>query len=189
MSESTEQLRRLQILQMVCPIFVTHSVKLLTRLLQQADLGTTRREMISTSDIKKARVQLDGIELQRQVDQRDKSQLAKWASKYRIINTSEPLISLNLVLKFGADLHAEIGDTSGMEGLEDIASGQSHRANLHAMLHPDESQSRVYANHPFPAPSAGRGGGFVGTGGRAGFVPPSTGHVHIPSGPRRYKII
>lgn len=68
-----------------------------------------------------------------------------------------------------------------MEELDDIDSGQSHRANLHAMLHPDGSQPRTYANHPYPTPSAGRGGGVMGKRGRGGFVPaPLKGPADLP---------
>ncbi|KAJ5426800.1 hypothetical protein N7465_001870 [Penicillium sp. CMV-2018d] len=131
MSESAEQLRRMQILQM-------------------ADLGTARREIISTADINNpARTQLSEIESKRLIDQRDEAQLSKWAN-----------------------FHTQIADTHGMEELDEIDSGQSHRANLHAMLHPDGSQPRTYANHPYPTPSAGRGGGVMGKRGRGGFVPP-----------------
>ncbi|KAJ5214421.1 hypothetical protein N7449_001590 [Penicillium cf. viridicatum] len=131
MSESTEQLRRMQIIQM-------------------ADLGTARREMISTADINnQARTQLADIESKRLIDQRDEAQLSKWAN-----------------------FHTQIADTHGMEELDDIDSGQSHRANLHAMLHPDGRQPRTYANHPYPTPSAGRGGGVMGKRGRDCFVPP-----------------
>ncbi|KAJ5608249.1 hypothetical protein N7537_004868 [Penicillium hordei] len=131
MSESAEQLRRMQIIQM-------------------ADLGTARREMISTADINnQARTQLAEIESKRLIDQRDEAQLSKWAN-----------------------FHTQIVDTHGMEELDDIDSGQSHRANLHAMLHPDGRQPRIHTNHPYPTPSAGRGGGVMGKRGRGGFAPP-----------------
>ncbi|KAJ5963538.1 uncharacterized protein N7479_003414 [Penicillium vulpinum] len=131
MAESAEQLRKMQILQM-------------------ADLGSARRDVISTGEFQnQARTQLARIESNRQVDQRDTAQLGKWAN-----------------------LHAEIRDIHGTEELDDIESGQSHRANLHAMLHPNGSQLRTYANHPYPASSAGRGGGVIGKRGRGGFVPP-----------------
>ncbi|KAJ5483469.1 hypothetical protein N7530_002715 [Penicillium desertorum] len=142
---SAEKLRRMQILQM-------------------ADLGTARREKISTADSStQARAHLADIESKRLVDERDKAQLSEWAN-----------------------LHAKIGDTHGMEELNDINSGQSHRANLHAMLHPNGSQPRTYANHPYPAPSAGRGGGVMGRRGRGGFVaPPPSGPANIPPPPTR----
>ncbi|KAJ5373387.1 hypothetical protein N7517_005393 [Penicillium concentricum] len=145
MAESAEQLRKMQILQM-------------------ADLGTARREMISTADLKKeTRTQLANIESKRYLDQRDEAQLSKWAN-----------------------LHTEITDTRGMEELDDINSGQSHRANLHAMLHPNGSQPRTYANHPYPLPSTGRGGGVMGKRGRGGFVaPPPTA---LPPAPTRISI-
>ncbi|KAJ9491088.1 hypothetical protein VN97_g2146 [Penicillium thymicola] len=131
MSESAEQLRRMQSIQM-------------------ADLGTARREMISTADItKQTRTQLAEVESKRLIDQRDEAQLSKWAN-----------------------FHTQVADTHGMEELDDIDSGQSHRANLHAMLHPDRHQPRTYANHPYPTPSVGRGGGVMGKRGRGGFVPP-----------------
>ncbi|KAJ5867401.1 hypothetical protein N7534_001954 [Penicillium rubens] len=142
---SAEKLRKMQILQM-------------------ADLGTARREKISTADsTTQARAHLADIESKRRIDQRDKAQLSEWAN-----------------------LHAKIGDTRGMEELDDINSGQSHRANLHAMLHPNGSQPRTYANHPHPAPSAGRGGGVMGKRGRGGFVPPPpSGPANLPPAPTR----
>lgn len=73
-----------------------------------------------------------------------------------------------------------------MEELDDMNSGQSHRANLHAMLHPKGSQPHTYANHPYPAPSAGRGGGVMGKRGRGGFVPPPpSGPANLPPAPTR----
>ncbi|KAJ5446903.1 Amino acid transporter transmembrane [Penicillium cf. griseofulvum] len=146
MAESAEQLRRMQILQM-------------------ADLGTARREMISTAEFKnEPRTQLAEIESKRYLDQRDEAQLKKWAN-----------------------LHADIGDTRGMEELDDINCGQSHRANLHAMLHPNGNQPRTYANHPYPLPSAVRGDGVMGRRGRGGFVPlPSKGAAALPTGPTRF---
>ncbi|KAJ5502195.1 hypothetical protein N7463_005069 [Penicillium fimorum] len=145
MVESAEQLRKMQILQM-------------------ADLGTARREMISTADLKREpRTQLASIESKRYLDQRDEAQLSKWAN-----------------------LHTEIGDTRGMEELDDIDCGQSHRANLNAMLHPNGSQPRNYANHPYPLPSAGRGGGVMRKRGRGGFVPPRP--AALPPVPTRTSI-
>lgn len=92
-----------------------------------------------------------------------------------------------IVLISGVDLHAEIGDTFGMEGLEDLGAGQSHRAHLHAMLHADGNQPRTYINHPVPASSAGRGGGVMGTRGRGSFPSsPTRAHIDIPRGPQRY---
>ncbi|KAJ5150727.1 uncharacterized protein N7500_010916 [Penicillium coprophilum] len=148
MAESAEQLRKMRILQM-------------------ADLGTARREMISTADLKKeTRTQIVNIESKRYLDQRDEAQLSKWAN-----------------------LHAEIGDTSGMEELDDIDCGQSHRANLHATLHPNGSQPRTYANHPYPLPSAGRGGGVMGKRGRGDFITtPPNGPAALPPVPTRSSI-
>ncbi|OQE36282.1 hypothetical protein PENCOP_c012G06325 [Penicillium coprophilum] len=148
MAESAEQLRKMRILQM-------------------ADLGTARREMISTADLKKeTRTQIANIESKRYLDQRDEAQLSKWAN-----------------------LHAEIGDTRGLEELDDIDCGQSHRANLHATLHPNGSQPCTYANHPYPLPSTGRGGGVMGKRGRGGFVPtPPNGPAALPPASTRTSI-
>lgn len=60
-------------------------------------------------------------------------------------------------------------------------SGQSHRANLNAVMQaaggqrPRSGQAKSHSgakgNHPFPAASSGRGGGVIGTRGRGGFSP------------------
>lgn len=85
MSESAEQLRKMQILQMVISSPTHFFVDLSNQRHQQADLGTARREMISTADIKtQARSQLVDIESKRLMDQRDEAQLSKWASKCQI---------------------------------------------------------------------------------------------------------
>ncbi|KAJ5542155.1 hypothetical protein N7535_004578 [Penicillium sp. DV-2018c] len=145
MSESEEQLRKL-------------------KLLQLADLGTARREKITTSDeYKQAQVQLSAIESQRQIAQRDQAVLNKWAN-----------------------FHNEVADTGGMEGLDDIAAGQSHRANLHAMLHPNGTQPKAYSNLPMNRSSAGRGRGHVRT--RSEIRPsPSPQYVSATPASSRYE--
>ncbi|KAJ5143978.1 uncharacterized protein N7515_002765 [Penicillium bovifimosum] len=98
--------------------------------LMMADLGSARREMITTSDEhRQAQVRIGAIESRRQIAPQDQAQLNKWAN-----------------------LHKEVRDTGGMEGLHDIAAGQSHRANLHAMLHPNGTQPKAYINLPMNAP-------------------------------------
>lgn len=82
-----------------------------------------------------------------------------------------------LKLTNASDLHKTIGDSQNLEGLADIMSGQSHRANLNASIQAAGGQrhsgvqSRANEgpkrHHPLPASSSGRGGGVAWTRGRA----------------------
>ncbi|KAJ5081567.1 hypothetical protein NUU61_009831 [Penicillium alfredii] len=130
--------------------------------LQMADLGTARREFITTTDDKKrqAHLRLEQIEARRASNipgtaaQRDaeqhKEKLAAWS-----------------------DLYKSVADTEGLEHLDDMMHGQSHRAHLTAMLHQGEGQDYSLKetkgskkHHIHPPTSLGRGGGVIGTRGR-----------------------
>jgi hypothetical protein len=128
-------------------------------------------------------VQLSAIESQRQIDRRDQAQLNKWASTYWKIALR---VLFQIELTSVADLHNVIADTGAMEGLDDIAAGQSHRANLHAMLHPNGTQPNTYSNLPTSLPLAGRGGGSMRMRGRPDIPPsPAPRHANVtPASPR-----
>ncbi|RAH74569.1 uncharacterized protein BO66DRAFT_425555 [Aspergillus aculeatinus CBS 121060] len=115
--------------------------------LQMDDLGTARREFISTKDGPRRvlNVGLETIEASRESNQpgtkaqlmaqKNKAQLADWSS-----------------------------DTGDLENLDSLLDGQTHRLGLAALLH-----SRPHDFAPIRGGmSRGRGGGVAGTRGRQG---------------------
>lgn len=59
----------------------------------------------------------------------NKSRLDGWASKcFKILFPSQALTSRR-------DMHKSVGDTDGLEGLDDLLHGQTHRLALAQMLH------------------------------------------------------
>ncbi|KAK1139041.1 hypothetical protein N8T08_001345 [Aspergillus melleus] len=97
--------------------------------LQMEDLGSARREFISTSDIKKREnislqfleagrmSNVRGTEAQRQAEA-NKEQLSAWSNVYK-----------------------GIGDTEDLENLDSLLSGQTHRFQLNAAIRGDNVQS------------------------------------------------
>ncbi|RJE24139.1 hypothetical protein PHISCL_03513 [Aspergillus sclerotialis] len=136
--------------------------------LQMADLGTARREYISTADNKDYdRIRLEDIEASRlsnikgseaqRLAQVNKEHLNKWSNMYK-----------------------EVGDADDLEELDDLMHGQSHRAELSAKVHSAGGQTYSkttkkndnylklsHAKSLRSAQSSGRGGGVIGTRGRA----------------------
>ncbi|KAE8310931.1 hypothetical protein BDV41DRAFT_566217 [Aspergillus transmontanensis] len=151
--------------------------------LQMEDLGTARREHISTTDsrkIKKARLEdieatrlsnQPGTEAQRLAEQ-NRQQLTEWKNVFQ-----------------------KLGDTDDLENLDELLNGQSHRLQLRAALHGSgsyDSGRSLKATDDYPKPSEallsastrgsrsrGRGGGIAGTRGR-GDIRAVT--VRLPSG-------
>ncbi|KAE8353927.1 hypothetical protein BDV28DRAFT_132223 [Aspergillus coremiiformis] len=137
------------------------------RRLQMEDLGTARREYISTVDdrrVKKARLEdieatrlsnQPGTQAQR-LAQQNQQQLSEWKNVFK-----------------------KIGDTNDLENLDDLLNGQSHRLQLSAALrgagvYEKNVSSRTTDNYPkvsetlLAAPtrgskSQGRGGSIIGT--------------------------
>ncbi|OJJ44739.1 hypothetical protein ASPZODRAFT_27376 [Penicilliopsis zonata CBS 506.65] len=128
--------------------------------LQMADLGTARREHISTTETKQnlksiGDVKLEDIEATRESNvagseahrlaQANKSLLAAWSNVYR-----------------------EIGDTGDLEALDSLLNGQSHRVQLSTMVtrpgHAVNFHKPIRGSH---TAGAGRGGGIIGTRGRS----------------------
>ncbi|KAE8146699.1 hypothetical protein BDV25DRAFT_143452 [Aspergillus avenaceus] len=129
--------------------------------LQMADLGTARREYISTVDDRTKRTRLEDIEASRESNragteaqrlaQQHKEQLSNWKNVFK-----------------------NIGDTNDLEHLDDLLDGQSHRLSLSAAVRGQkytaaDSHKSLQA-HPVSSTrgsrSKGRGGGVVGTRGR-----------------------
>ncbi|BAE59386.1 unnamed protein product [Aspergillus oryzae RIB40] len=151
--------------------------------LQMEDLGTARREHISTTDsrkVKKARLEdieatrlsnQPGTEAQRLAEQ-NRQQLTEWKNVFQ-----------------------KLGDTDDLENLDELLNGQSHRLQLRAALHGSgsyDSGRSLKATDDYPKPSEallsastrgsrsrGRGGGIAGTRGR-GDIRAVT--VRLPSG-------
>ncbi|KAE8323352.1 hypothetical protein BDV39DRAFT_208905 [Aspergillus sergii] len=151
--------------------------------LQMEDLGTARREHISTTDgrkVKKARLEdieatrlsnQPGTEAQRLAEQ-NRQQLTEWKNVFQ-----------------------KLGDTDDLENLDELLNGQSHRLQLRAALHGSgsyDSGRSLKSTDDYPKPSEallsastrgsrsrGRGGGIAGTRGR-GDIRAVT--VRLPSG-------
>ncbi|GFF65193.1 hypothetical protein IFM47457_00956 [Aspergillus lentulus] len=141
--------------------------------LQMEDLGTLRREYISTVDTKKFKnIRLEDIEAARMiyVAGSDAARLAQ-ANQAR--------------LNAWANAHKDLGDPADQEPLDHLLNGQSHRLGLRAVIEGSGGQSystTTKKNDSFPqvagrAPSGrsastrgskttGRGGGVIGTRGR-----------------------
>ncbi|KAB8254379.1 hypothetical protein BDV32DRAFT_155275 [Aspergillus pseudonomiae] len=146
--------------------------------LQMEDLGTARREHISTTDnrkVKKARLEdieatrlsnQPGTEAQRLAEQ-NRQQLTEWKNVFK-----------------------KLGDTLDLENLDDLLNGQSHRLQLRAALHGSGNydsgrSSKTTDDYPKISEALhsastrgsrtrGRGGGIAGTRGR--------GDVRVVSG-------
>ncbi|KAE8373439.1 hypothetical protein BDV26DRAFT_272090 [Aspergillus bertholletiae] len=141
------------------------------RRLQMEDLGTARREYISTTDNKKVKkIRLEDIEATRLSNQpgteaqrlaeKNQQQLTEWKNVFK-----------------------KIGDTVDLENLDDLQNGQSHRLQLSAALHGSgshdngrslmamDSHSKVsetlVSASNRGSRSRGRGGGIAGTRGRS----------------------
>ncbi|KAL1983224.1 hypothetical protein VTN96DRAFT_398 [Rasamsonia emersonii] len=136
--------------------------------IQMADLGTARREYISSVDkpnkftrIRKEQLEASRLsnvdEAVRRIAEQNKEQLSAWSSLYK-----------------------QVDDTGGLEDLDTMMDGQSHRAQLSATI--QESGGQTYVETPSsgnsPQPRAhardardpGRGGGNVGRRGRGSSV-------------------
>ncbi|GAD95537.1 conserved hypothetical protein [Paecilomyces variotii No. 5] len=149
--------------------------------LQMADLGTARREYISTVDKPNrfANVRLEEVEAARISNrkgsdaqimaEKNKTKLAAWANVYQ-----------------------EIGDTGDLEDLDRLMDGQSHRAQLSAAIREHGGQyyaNSAAANDNFlrsagrnPARDSrrgGRGGGVIGSRGRNSSLHSSSGRPNI----------
>ncbi|KAF5856292.1 hypothetical protein ETB97_007620 [Aspergillus alliaceus] len=141
--------------------------------LQMEDLGTARREHISTVDDKKVKeARLEDIEATRlsnqpgtqaqRLAQQNQQQLTEWKNVFQ-----------------------KLSDTNDLENLDDLLNGQSHRLKLSAALHGagaygnNNNSSRATTDYPklsetlVAAPTRtgkprGRGGGIFGTRSRTG---------------------
>ncbi|UDD58396.1 hypothetical protein AFCA_005841 [Aspergillus flavus] len=152
--------------------------------LQMEDLGTARREHISTTDsrkVKKARLEdieatrlsnQPGTEAQRLAEQ-NRQQLTEWKNVFQ-----------------------KLGDTDDLENLDELLNGQSHRLQLRAALHGSgsyDSGRSLKATDDYPKPSEallsastrgsrsrGRGGGIAGTRGRGDIRAVTVSTVNLP---------
>ncbi|KAJ5484979.1 hypothetical protein N7539_004967 [Penicillium diatomitis] len=124
--------------------------------IQMADLGTARRELISTSD------ETDFSAADPMVIERHRRSNIPGTREFEQAQRNrEALDGWN-------SLHETVDDTGHLENLDNLMYGQSHRARLTASIHGPNAlpayQSR--GNHPYPIRSRGRGGGVSGTRGR-----------------------
>ncbi|KAI9930853.1 hypothetical protein ASPWEDRAFT_178925 [Aspergillus wentii DTO 134E9] len=137
--------------------------------LQMADLGTARREHISTSDTKRFRERLEDIEALRMTN-------TAGSEAHRLAKKNEGKLS------GWANVYKELGDTEDLEDLDPLLHGQSHRAQLNAIIHESGGQSydlssKRSGNHSNStrATFGGRGGGVIGTRGRGSRQPSVVG--------------
>ncbi|KAL2013861.1 hypothetical protein VTN00DRAFT_1386 [Thermoascus crustaceus] len=144
--------------------------------LQMADLGTARREYISTVDKPNifSHVRLEEIEASRLSNVKG-SDAQRLAEKNRA------------QLNAWANVHKEIDDTGDLEDLDTMMNGQSHRAHLSSMIkesgvqaYAESDDSLLKTSRRSPRRvlrSGGRGGGVIGTRGRRSSFP----RTHSPT--------
>ncbi|KAK2793546.1 hypothetical protein FQN52_001132 [Onygenales sp. PD_12] len=149
--------------------------------LQLADLGTARREKISTDDLpnKYRHVRVEQLETIRAANikgtkaqqnaEANKAQLSAWADAYKTI-----------------------GNDVDLEDLDPLMNGQTHRAQLIEMVrskggqdygyNPDDPRRSSQGTIPARgAKGAGRGGGVAGTRGRGGIMKTALSPKNTPS--------
>ncbi|KAF9887883.1 hypothetical protein FE257_009543 [Aspergillus nanangensis] len=98
--------------------------------LQMNDLGTDRRERLSTEDGRRApTVHLEDIEASRMSN-------IPGSKEYRSAKDNQ------LELKRWSDVHKNIGDTGDLEDLDNLLDGQTHRARLSKELRDDPHYTR-----------------------------------------------
>ncbi|KKZ60254.1 hypothetical protein EMCG_05011 [[Emmonsia] crescens] len=150
--------------------------------LQMADLGTARREYISTVDLpnKYRHIGLDQIEVIRAANMKG-SEVQKIAE----INKAQ--------LSAWNNAHQTIGGDVQLEELDGMMSGQSHRAQLCDMIRAKGGQEYIrdpaapprgpsrgsHSSRAFNGP--GRGGGVAGSRGRGGFSKTPLAPKNTPS--------
>ncbi|GKZ37407.1 hypothetical protein AbraIFM66950_008930 [Aspergillus brasiliensis] len=150
--------------------------------LQMEDLGTARREYISTADDRRyKRARLEDIEAIRMSNVPGSA-----AQRMATINQER--------LEDWANVHKTIGDTEDLEHLDSLLDGQSHRLQLSANIREGGGQKYIVNQRRSGSAPAirslhpvGRGGGVIGTrgrGSRQSSLPPSNptprGHVAQP---------
>ncbi|OXV06853.1 hypothetical protein Egran_05380 [Elaphomyces granulatus] len=144
--------------------------------IQMADLGTARREYLSTVD-KPNRFRNIGL------SQIEKARLSNSDNSVRrLAQINEPKISA------WSNFHKNSGDTGDLETLDTMMDGQTHRAQLSAIIR--ESGGQAYADSTTTkdnfiqvtersTPTRGRGGSFSG---RGGHIPSAAVHMYPPGG-------
>ncbi|PWY63420.1 hypothetical protein BO83DRAFT_456778 [Aspergillus eucalypticola CBS 122712] len=139
--------------------------------LQMEDLGTARREYISTADDRRhKKARLEDIEAIRMTN-------IPGSAAQRMATANQGR------LEDWANVHKTIGDTEDLENLDSLLDGQSHRLQLSAMIRGSGGQNYIGdQRRSGSAPairslhSVGRGGGVIGTRGRGtrqSSLPPS----------------
>ncbi|OKO95724.1 hypothetical protein PENSUB_11236 [Penicillium subrubescens] len=122
------------------------------RALQMADLGTARREYISTTDDTRQRIAAMG-----EIERHRHSNIAGTVEQRR---AQQNQASLSAWTNF----HRTAADTGRVEQLDDLMHGQSHRAQLNASLHgnevPRHPAANARASFPLPSVSSGASSGL-----------------------------
>ncbi|KAJ6030238.1 uncharacterized protein N7446_000701 [Penicillium canescens] len=138
--------------------------------LQMADLGTSRREVISTHDVSRNRGPQRGqLGADRECDK-------PGTAAYQLARANRT------TLDAWSNYHTIVTDTGNMEELDDINDGQSHRRALNEQFagrrrpmlqlsDPQFNSPPSIGNHLVPPTSRGRGGGRAGTNRRASYAP------------------
>ncbi|KAK2813132.1 hypothetical protein FQN50_000809 [Emmonsiellopsis sp. PD_5] len=152
--------------------------------LQLADLGTARREKISTDDLpnKYRHVRVEQLETIRAANMKGtKAQQNAEANRAQ--------------LNAWTDAYKTIGNDVDLEDLDPLMNGQTHRAQLIEMVRSKGGQNYGYDPDDPRRPSlgtipargakgTGRGGGVAGTRGRGGITKTALSPKNTPSSPR-----
>ncbi|KAJ5673911.1 hypothetical protein N7462_009350 [Penicillium macrosclerotiorum] len=119
--------------------------------LQMADLGTARREYISTTDDSKH-------QRQARIEDIEASRLSNVCGTVAANLAAQNKDQLNA----WSNLHKTVSDTGKLEDLNDLMHGQSHRLRLTATLHggdgihhPSGKRGGGRGHHPYPHQSLG----------------------------------
>ncbi|CAK47899.1 hypothetical protein M747DRAFT_350253 [Aspergillus niger ATCC 13496] len=153
--------------------------------LQMENLGTARREYISTADDRRhKKARLEDIQAIRMTNVPGSA-----AQRMATVNQGR--------LEDWANVHKTIGDTEDLENLDSLLDGQSHRLQLSAIIRESGGQKYIGSQRRSGSAPAtrslhpvGRGGGVIGTRGRGtrqSSLPPSnpTPRGHVTQPPKR----
>lgn len=159
--------------------FLALVIRIVQLIHAQLDLGTSRREFVTTCDkplARELRQSTQQLLRTRQVEE-EGTDAARWFQENRTAVTAWNSESRMPVRRSLAHIEADIGtqiarDNADREQLDEMMGGQSHRARLNKDIKEQGGQnygesSNVVIND---VPRRGRGGGFAGRGvpGRSG---------------------
>ncbi|KAL4921216.1 hypothetical protein BDW62DRAFT_198224 [Aspergillus aurantiobrunneus] len=101
--------------------------------LQEADLGTARREYISTVDRSFNNTRVQAIEASRRSN-------VPGSAEQRLAAANKDLLDA------WADVHKKIGDTGDLEDLDHLLNGQSHRLRINSIVRASEGKNHGHTS-------------------------------------------